>query len=120
GPRGCRTDAIQVLEDAEPADLVYRVCEHSQDGEHIFDMRRLQELQPAVFDEWNIASGELKLQQIAVVAGAEENRLPAERHALFAEFEHLFAHLHALLVFVGAREQHRAPASGADWPKVLR
>ena len=38
-------------------------------------MSGLQELEPTVFDERDVAAGQLDLQQVAVVPGAEQDGL---------------------------------------------
>ena len=112
-------DAVQQLQDAEPAHFVARVLQHAQDGQHVLDVRRLQELQSAVFDERNIAARQLQLQQVAVVARAKQDGLLAERRALLAVLQDLLADLGALLGLVGAGEQHRPRAAGAHRPQVF-
>ena len=55
-----------------------RVLRLAQDRQHIFDMRGLKEFEAAIFDERDIAPAELDLEEIAVVRGAEQHRLPAQ------------------------------------------
>ena len=58
-------------------DLVVRVLQHPQQGEQVLHVGGLQELQAAVLHERDVPAGELDLEQVAVVAGPEQDRLAA-------------------------------------------
>ena len=74
-----RPDAVGQLQHAEPAHLVERVLQHAQQRERVLHVRRLQELQPAVLHERDVAARQLHLQQVAVVRRAEQHRLLLQR-----------------------------------------
>ena len=48
----------------------------------------LEEFEAAIFDEGNIAPAEFDLDRVAVMRGAEQHRLPAQRDAVLAMVEH--------------------------------
>jgi hypothetical protein len=47
----------------------------------------LEEFEAAIFDEGNIAPAEFDLERVAVMRGAEQHRLPAQRDAGLAMVE---------------------------------
>ena len=53
------------------------VVENAQQRQQIFDVGCFQVLQPPVFHEGDIASGELELQPVAVVTGPKKDSLLA-------------------------------------------
>ena len=77
---GARTHPGQELQDPERGDLVARVLGPAQEREHVLDVRRLEEAQPAVLDERDAAPGQLDLEHGAVVGGPEQHGLLAQRH----------------------------------------
>jgi hypothetical protein len=79
--RDPRPDAGQQLEHAKSGDPVAGVLGEAQYREHIFDVRALDELEPAELDEGDVAAAELELEAAAVMAGAEQYRLLAEFQA---------------------------------------
>jgi hypothetical protein len=82
-----RADARQQLQAAERGDAVARVVGPAQHGQQVLDVRRLEELQPAVLHERDVAPHQLELQPVAVVAGAEQHRLVAQQLAGLARGE---------------------------------
>ena len=87
---GRRADAGQQLQHPEAGHPVARVLREAQDREHVLDVRRLEELQPAELHEGDVAPGELQLELGAVVRGPEQHRLlfsgmPASRAASTSE-----------------------------------
>ena len=87
GPRFGRADAVVQAQQAKPGDLVDAVVEQSHAGNEVLDVRSLEELQPAEFDERHATGGELDLEQIAVVRGAHQHGLVVERAALLGCIE---------------------------------
>ena len=81
-------------------------------------MRRLDELEPAVLHERDIALRQLGLQHDAVMRGAEQNRLLPQIDPSFAMFENLPHNVRRLLVFILATHQPRA-AAVARAPQIL-
>ena len=71
----------QELQDAEGGESVARVFGPAEDCQHILDMRRLEEAQPAILDVGYVAAGQLQLQGGAVAGGAEQHRLVAQAEA---------------------------------------
>ena len=61
-------------------------------GQHVLHVRGLEELQPAVLHERDVAAGQLELERVAVVAGAEQHGLVAQRRRPLAVLEHAVAH----------------------------
>src|SRR5262249_51495109 len=89
-------------------------------GEDVFDVRRLEEFQAAIFHKRDIAAGELRLEQGAGVGGAGEHRLGAGGGGLLTGFEDLVGDGTALLVFGFPSYVHGAGDAGADGPQVFR
>src|SRR6266511_863073 len=100
-----RPHALGQLQDPEPAHLVERVLQDAEQREDVLHVRGLHELQAAVLDERDVPAGQLDLQEVAVVAGAEQHGLAAEWHAPFAMLQDPAAHLVALLGLVAAGHQ---------------
>jgi hypothetical protein len=80
------TDTWQQLQHAEAGDGVSRVLDPAQHAQHILDMGRLKELQPAVFDERDAAAREFDLELVAMVARAEQHSLSFQVNACLAVF----------------------------------
>ena len=72
---------------AEAGDAVARVLGEAEAGEHVLDVGGVEEFQPAIFDEGDVAAGELQLQPGAVVRGAEEHGLALQEHPGLAVLE---------------------------------
>ena len=70
-----RADAVQQLQHAKARHTVGGVFGPAQDRQHILDVRGLDKLEAAEFDEGDVAAGELDLEHGAVVRGAKEHRL---------------------------------------------
>ena len=66
--RRARPDAGQQVEDAEAGDAVARILGEAQQRQHVLDVRRIEELQPAVLHERNVAPRELDLERTRVTA----------------------------------------------------
>src|ERR1700738_5243006 len=69
------------LKRAEPGARTAGVLCPPQDREHILDMGGFEKLEPAIFDERDIAPPKLDLEKVAVMSGAEQHGLPFERDA---------------------------------------
>ena len=109
----------QQLRDAEAGQAVARVLGPAQAGERVLDVRRLEETQAAELHERDVAAAELDLQRVAVVGGAEQHRLLAQRHARLAPFEDPLDDVGDLRQLVGDGRQQRAHAARARARQVL-
>ena len=118
-PGGGRPHPFRQLQHAEPAHLVERVLQHPQQRQRVLHVRGLQELQPAVLHERDVAPRQLHLEQVRVMRRAEQHGLLLERHALLAMPQHAPAHEVALLGLVQARAEHRHPRALARGPERL-
>jgi hypothetical protein len=74
-------------EQAVPAHLVARILEDAEKGEHVLDVRGLEELETAPLVEGDVAGRELDLEIGAVVARAEQHRDLSQRCPLFVQLE---------------------------------
>ena len=72
---------------AQPGHHVARVLGQPQEGHQVLDVGRLDELQPAVLVEGDVAPRQLGFEQHAVVRGAEQDRLPPQSDARLAVLE---------------------------------
>ena len=70
-------------------------------------MGGLEEFQPAVFDERDVAPRQLHLQGAAVVRGAEQHGLLLEGGAGLALLQHALDHVAGLLGLVADGDQPR-------------
>ena len=84
-----RADAVVQPQHPVPGDLVGPVVEQPDTGEEVLDVRRLEELQPAVLHERHAARGQLHLEQVAVVGGPHQHRLVDQAAALVDRVEHV-------------------------------
>ena len=66
-------------------------------------MRGFEELQSAVFNEWNIPPAQFDFQRIAVMGRSKQNRLFSQRDPGFMMFQHAFDDVIALLILVDQR-----------------
>ncbi len=87
--------------------------------DEVLDVRHLDEAQPAVLVEGDVAPRELHLERHGVVLGAEQHGLLLELRALLAVLEDAFAEPLRLLVLVAAGGEHRAAAVVALGPELL-
>ena len=109
----------QQLRDAEAGQAVARVLGPAQAGERVLDVRRLQETQAAELHERDVAAPELDLQRVAVVGGAKQHGLLAQRHARLAPLEDPLDDVGDLRQLVADGGQHRAHAARAHGGQVL-
>ena len=77
------------------------------EADQVLDVGGLEEAQPAVLHVGDAPPRQLELEQVAVVRGADEHRLLAQRDALFAMGEDPLAHRVDLGVLVGAPHELR-------------
>ena len=112
-----RTDAFDQLQQPEPRELVAGVVGEAEQADQILDVRGFEEPQPAVLHVGDAPARQLELEQIAVVRGAHEHRLLAQRDALLAMGEDLLAHRVDLRVLVGAAHEPRPFAAGRLRPQ---
>ena len=106
-------------EDAVPAHLVPRIVGHPQEREDVLHVRRLEELQPAPLLERDLAVGELDLEIGRHVAGAEQHRHLAERHAALVQLQHAVDDEAGLLRLVLRRHEPGLLAALARRPQIL-
>jgi hypothetical protein len=111
GLKGCigsrRADPGQQLQHAEGGDAIPWVLGEAQHGQHVLDMRGIEELQPAELDERNVAARQLDLQRAAVVRGAEQHRLRLKQRSRLALLQHPLADIIGLLRLVADRHELR-------------
>ncbi len=110
--RRARADALKQLKDAVPGSGVLRVFDHLQMRQHILDVRRLAELQPAVFDERDVAPVEFDFEIVRVEAATEEHGGAVQRHALLAQLQDHLRHEPALEARVRRRHECGQVARG--------
>ena len=94
-------------------DGVARVLRPAQDRQHVLDVRGLDEFEPAVFDERDVAPGQLDFEQRAVVRGAEQHRLAAQIDPGLAVVEHAIGDIGGLRRLVGRGDEARQLGRGA-------
>jgi len=70
-----RPDALNELHQAEAGDPVAWVFHEAQESHQVFDVRGVQELEPAKFDERDISPRQLDFERSAVVRRAEQHCL---------------------------------------------
>ena len=87
---------------------VARVLGQPQEAEQVFDVGRLDELEPAVLVERDVAAGKLDFERHAVVRRPEQHRLLAQLRPPLAMLQDTVDDELRLLVFVGAVDQLRA------------
>ena len=112
-------DAGHQAEHAQAGHGVARVLGEAQEGHEVFDVRHLDEAQPAVLVKGDVAPRELHLERHGVVLGAKEHGLLLELRALLAMLEDALAEPLRLLVVVAAGGEHRAAAARALGPELL-
>ena len=112
-------DAGQQLRHAEAGDTVARVLRPAQHGEHVLDVRGLEELQPAELHERNVAPGQLDFERRAVMEARNStaccfSAMPASRL-----LQDLLDDVAGLRGVVGDVDEGRALGRGAIGPQVL-
>ena len=114
-----RSDAVEHLQHAKAGHAISDVLRPAQDREHVFDVRRLDEFEPAKLDERDVAPVELDLEHGAVARGPEQHRLVLERLPRLAILEDGLGDAVGLRDVVGDRDQRRPRAAGALGAQVL-
>jgi len=117
--RRLRPDAGDEAEHAQAGHGVARVLGEAQKRHEVFDVRHLDEAQPAVLVKGDVAARELHLQRHRMVLGAEQHGLLLELRALLAVLQDARAEPLRLLVVVAAGGEHWAAAAGALGPELL-
>src|SRR5947208_1831029 len=79
---------------------IARILDKLQEGQHVLDMRRIQKLQAAEFDEGNVAARQLNFQRATVRRCPEQNRLLLEKCSLLAVRQDLLDDVARLVGFV--------------------
>ena len=82
-----RPDAVVHPEQPEPGQLVMGVVEQPNGRDKVFDVRRLDETQPAVLPVGDAPRRELELDEIAVVGCPDEHGLITQPQALLMSIE---------------------------------
>ena len=114
-----RADAGQKLHQPEAGDPVARVLHKPQQGEHVLDVRGIEELEAAELHEGNVAAGQLHLERPAMMRGPEQHRLLLEADAGLAVRQHLLDDVAGLVGLVAHGDQLRPLGRGAVGPEVL-
>jgi hypothetical protein len=102
-----------------PGQLVAGIVEDPQEGEQVLHVGALEEPQPSVLDERDVAPGQLELKPVAVVPGAEQHGLLVEGNAALAVLEHAVAHEARLGQLVDARGEGGPAAGRPAGPQLL-
>ena len=112
---GFRADAFNQQQHAMPTHAVERIGKNPQIGEHVLDVRRLDEFHPADFDKRNVAFIQFQFQIERMKTGAKQHRHVGQRNPFVLQFENALRHELRLLAFVQRRHEHRPHA--ADLPR---
>eukprot|EP01136_Pigoraptor_vietnamica_P042676 Opistho-1_new@17125 len=117
--RGARPDPGQQLQHAEAGHPVARIVDEAQQRQHVLDVGAVEELQPAIFDERDVAPGQLDLEFGRMRGGAEQHRLLLQCGAALAAGEDALDHVAGLARLILHRHQPRLLGGGALGPEVL-
>ena len=109
----------QQTDHAAEGGFVGRIDRELQKGGDIFDVRLLEEAQPAGHFEGNAAAGQLELNFHRMKMGAVKHGHLAELEALAVEFEDLLRNVSGLVVVGRQFGEHGAPARLAPGDKVF-
>ena len=96
-PGGDRADAVEQLQHPKPGELVAGIADEPEQRDQVLDVGGLEVAQSTVLDEWDLAAGELELQQVAVMRGPHQHGLVAQLDPLLARLEHPLTDLVGLL-----------------------
>jgi len=116
---GLRPDAGKQLQHAKAGNTIARVFEQAQEGEHIFDVRRLEKLEPAELHVRDIAWDEFEFEQRAMARGTEQDGLRLQRNGCLASLQYLIGHITGLLGFVCHGDNERPLLGPSFAPKLL-
>ncbi|MCU0563828.1 MAG: hypothetical protein MUE48_07800, partial [Desulfobacterales bacterium] len=114
-----RPHLLQQLQDAVPADAVVRVGDHPQVGEHVLDVGRLDEFEPADLDERDALAGELDLEVERVKGRAEQHGRVLQPAAGAQRRFHPIHDVARLGVLVLRLDRQRQLPAGAAGEEVL-
>ena len=114
-----RADALVQPQQPEPGHVVGGVGQDPGGGEEVLDVSGVSEPQPAELHVRDLARAAVDLQDVAMVRGADQHRLVAQRSAVLVRVEHPGADLPGLgRLVVAADQQRRHP--GAAVPVSVR
>src|SRR6266542_2176570 len=113
-------DSGEKQQQTVPADFVPRILENPQEREDVLYMRRLEELDPAPFLEWDFAVRELDLEIGGHVTGAEEHGDLVQRRSFLVQLEDPVDDESRLLLLVASDDEPRLLAAGALGSEILR
>ena len=111
--RGLGPDARHEPEHAQPGHRVAGVLGEAQERHEVLDVRHLDEAQPAVLAEGDVAARQLHLERHRVVLRAEQHALVLEQRALLAVVEDAVDEPVGLLGLVSAGDERGAAAAFA-------
>ena len=117
--RRCRPDARQKLQDAKAGHLVARVLHEAQQRQQILDVRGIEELEAAEFDEGDVAAGQLDLERAAVARRPEQHGLLFQLRAALPVLQHPLDHIAGLIRLIAHAHQFRQFGRLAIGPEVL-
>ena len=110
-----------------PGQFVPWVVEDPQQRQQVLDVGGFEELQAAELHERDVAPGQLELEAVGVVTGAEQHRLVPQRYPGLAVRQHAVAHEVGLRGLVEAGDEVGDRAIGtsgvggawgsAPWPR---
>jgi hypothetical protein len=108
-----RAHAGQQLQHAKSRDPVPRIARPAQHRQQVLDVRGFEKLEPAVFDEWHVASHQFEFEHVAVVGRAKQHCLPAQLDAALAGLEHAVDDERRLRLVIEHRHVLRPRAAAA-------
>jgi hypothetical protein len=118
-PRVRRSEPGHQLRDPPRGQCSGRVLRPAQKRQHVLDVRRLEEAQPAVLHEGDPAPQQLELERGGVAAAAEQHRLAPQQQALLARRQHRVGDARGLRRLVGHRDEPRPAVVGPLAPQRL-
>ena len=117
--RGGGPDPRGHLEAALQGQLVARVADEAQVGQHVLDVGGLEEAHAGADHEGDAAPGQLELDLHRVVVGPVEDGDLGERHPLVAQLQHPLRREGGLLEEVAAGHQRRQRPVGPHAGQLL-
>ena len=103
----------------KPATLSRGILREPQQGEHVLDVRAIEELETTELDEGNIAARQLDFQMAAMAGRSKQNRLLFQDGAALAVFQHAVDDIAGLVSFIAHTHQHRPLGRLAFGPEIL-
>ncbi len=102
-----RADARQQLQHPGAGETVARILGPAQHGEHILDVRRIQEFEAAELHIGDVPPRQLDLEMTRMARGAEQHGLLLQRHPGLAVLEHTVGDVAGLFDLVAHADQPR-------------